>query len=149
MKGPEFQAVTALSEDVDEPSRKYLKTFKDWKLYRKDIETRGNSQPEPGNVTWLGCFTYTRDQQLAILNRCIGRNTSESAGQTLSEGTWETTEGQGQHGSEPELSNTRSHDARETLAAEETMTSSTPSLTSSAPLSRVFSVVALVSLTLF
>ena len=40
MKRPEFQAVTMLSEDADDPSRRYLKTFNNWKLYRKDIETR-------------------------------------------------------------------------------------------------------------
>jgi hypothetical protein len=133
MNRPEFKAVTMLSDEADEPSRTYLKTFNDWKLYREDIKTRRSSRPEPGNATWLGCFTYTRDQQLAIPDRCIGSHTSEGTGQMSSDDTLETTEGWQQRKSEQVLSNTRSHDASEELA------DSTPSLTSSTPLSRVVS----------
>jgi hypothetical protein len=71
MKKSEFQAISKLSGEADLASMAYLKKFQDWKMYRKNIEATRETRPEPGYATWLGCFTSTRDEQLAIPNRCI------------------------------------------------------------------------------
>jgi hypothetical protein len=116
MNRPEFRAVTTLSDEADQHSRKYLKAFNDWKLYRTDIRSKGPNRPEPGHATWLGSFSYTRDQQLAILDR-VPIDTAMASPTEMSE-------------AEEAMSETESEYS-------EAMKESTLSLTSSASLRRV------------
>lgn len=50
MNRPEFRAVTALSDEADQHSRKYLKEFK---LYRTDIRSKG---PNPQSARAWPCY---------------------------------------------------------------------------------------------
>ena len=126
MNRPEFRAVTALSDEADQHSRKYLKEFNDWKLYRTDIRSKGPNRPEPGHATWLGSFSYTRDQQLAILDR-VPIDTAMASPTEMSEAEEAMSESKE---SQEAMSETESEYS-------EAMKESTPSLTSGASLGRV------------